>query len=53
MQEQKPNKKRGAISFGFVIILALVIGIFLRNVRLGLLIGLVLGLLGSNLLRRR
>ena len=53
MSERRPNQARGFISFGFVIVLALIIGIFLRNVRLGLIIGLVLGLLGSSLLRRR
>ena len=53
MAERKPDQGRGFISFGLVIVLALVIGIFLRNVRLGLIIGLVLGLLGSGLLRRR
>jgi hypothetical protein len=53
MPERKPDQARGFISFGFVIVLALVIGLFLRNVRLGLLIGLALGLLGSSLLRRR
>jgi len=53
MAERKPDQARGFISFGLVIILALVIGIFLRNVRLGLIIGLVLGLLGSSLIRRR
>jgi hypothetical protein len=53
MAEKKPDKARGFISFGVVILLALIIGIFLRNVRLGLIIGLVLGLLGSSLLRRR
>jgi hypothetical protein len=53
MAEKKPDQTRGMISFGFVIILGLIIGIFIRRVQLGLLIGLVLGLLGSNLLRRR
>ena len=53
MAEKKPDKSRGFISFGVVIILALIIGIFIRNVRIGLIIGLVLGLLGSSLLRRR
>ena len=53
MVERRPDKARGFISFGVVIVLALVIGIFLKNVRLGLIIGLVLGLLGSSLLRRR
>ena len=49
---QKADRKRGYISFGVVILIALIIGIFLKNVRIGLLIGLALGLLGSSLLRR-
>jgi len=53
MAERKPDQARGFISFGVVIIVALLIGIFLRNVRLGLIIGLVLGLLGSSLIKRR
>jgi hypothetical protein len=53
MAEKKPDQARGFISFGVIIILALIIGIFLRNVRIGLIIGLALGLLGSGLLRRR
>lgn len=53
MAERKPDQKRGTVAFAFVIILGLVIGIFIRRVQLGLIIGLVLGLLGSNLLRRR
>jgi hypothetical protein len=53
MAERKPDQTRGFISFGFVIVLALIIGIFLRNVRAGLIIGLVLGLLGSSFLKRR
>jgi FtsH-binding integral membrane protein len=53
MAERRPDQARGFLSFGVVIIIALVIGIFLKNVRLGLIIGLVLGLLGSSLLRRR
>ncbi|MFL5741259.1 MAG: hypothetical protein ACJ75B_13635 [Flavisolibacter sp.] len=53
MAERKPDEKRGWISFGFVIILGLVIGIFIRRVQLGLLIGLALGLFGSSLVRRK
>lgn len=53
MAGRKPDQTRGFISFGFVIILALIIGIFLRNVRLGLIIGLALGLLGGSLIKRR
>jgi hypothetical protein len=53
MAERKPDRMRGMISFGLVIIIGLTIGIFIRSVRIGLIIGLVLGLLGSNFLRRR
>lgn len=53
MVERKPDTKRGYISFAAILIIALVIGIFLKNVKIGLLIGLVLGLFGSSLLRRR
>lgn len=53
MSERKPDQTRGFISFGFVVVLALIIGFFLKNVRIGLIIGLVLGLLGSSFLKRR
>jgi hypothetical protein len=53
MIRRKPSQSRGYISFGVLIIIALVIGIFLRNVKIGLIIGLALGLLSSSLLRRR
>lgn len=50
---EKVNKTRGGISFAVLIIIGLVIGIFLRRVQLGLIIGLALGLLSSGLLSRR
>jgi hypothetical protein len=53
MDNRKPDKKRATIGFFFAIVMGLVIGIFIKRVHLGLLIGLVIGLLGSNLLRRR
>ena len=53
MAERKPDQKRGFVSFTFLIILGLIIGIFIKRVQLGLLIGLALGLLGSTLIRRR
>ena len=53
MPEKKPDTTRSFLSFGMIVIIALVIGVFLKNVRLGLLIVLALGLLGSTLLRRR
>ena len=45
------NTRRGISVFGIVLI-ALIIGEFLKNVRIGLLIGLALGFLASGLLRR-
>jgi hypothetical protein len=53
MTERKPDQTRGWISFGFVVILGWIIGIFIRNVRIGLIIGLALGFLGSSFIRRR
>ena len=53
MAQEKPDGKRRTVSFFFLIVLGLVIGIFLKRVQLGLLIGLVLGLLGSGLLGAR
>jgi hypothetical protein len=53
MAERKPDRNRGYISFAFVMILGLIIGIFLKRVQLGLIIGLVIGLLGSSLIKRR
>lgn len=53
MAEKKPNSNRGYIAFVFVILLGYAIGLFIKKVPLGILIGLVLGLLGSGLLKRR
>lgn len=53
MAERKPDSNRGYIAFAFVIILGYIIGIFLKKVTLGLIIGLMLGLLGSGIFRRR
>jgi len=53
MAERKPDNNRAFISFAFIVLLGYVIGIFIKKVPLGLMIGLVLGLLGSGLLRRR
>lgn len=49
----KPDQKRGGIAFFFIIILGLVIGFLIKRVHIGLLIGLVLGLLASGLMRKR
>ncbi|HYO20920.1 MAG TPA: hypothetical protein VER36_00860 [Flavisolibacter sp.] len=53
MVQKKPDSNRGYIAFVFVVILGYVIGFFLKKVTLGLVIGLVLGILGAGLLRRR
>ncbi len=53
MPEKKPDSNRGYIAFAFVILLGYIIGFFLKKVTLGLVIGLVLGVLGAGLLRRR
>lgn len=53
MAEKKPDTNRGYIAFAFVIVLGYIIGIFLKKVTLGLIIGMMLGLLGSGFLRRR
>lgn len=43
----QPRRK---ISFFMLVIIGVVIGLFLKNVKAGLLIGLALGLLGGGLL---
>ena len=53
MQQKRPDNNRGYIAFVFVVILGYIIGFFLKKVTLGLVIGLVLGILGAGLLRRR
>ena len=53
MANRKPDTNRGYIAFALVILIGYVIGLFLKKVTLGLIIGLALGLLGSGLLRKR
>jgi uncharacterized membrane protein (UPF0136 family) len=53
MAPEKRDTTRANITFAFVIILGLIIGIFIKRVSVGLVIGLALGLLGSGLLRRK
>lgn len=49
----KPDEKRGGIAFAFIIVVGLVIGFLIKRVHVGLLMGLVLGLLASGMLRKR
>lgn len=52
MMEQVDRKRKG-VSFVFLVLLGIGLGILFKNVRIGLLIGLVLGLLSMSLLRRK
>lgn len=47
------DNKRGSITFVFIILLGLLIGIVIKRVHIGLLIGLVLGIMAPWLLRKR
>jgi hypothetical protein len=47
------DNSRGNIAFVFVILLGLVLGILIKRVHIGLLIGIVLGISAPWLLRRR
>ncbi|HEX2845662.1 MAG TPA: hypothetical protein VHN59_03860 [Chitinophagaceae bacterium] len=43
--EKKPDARRGEMAFIFAIVLGLLLGFFIKRIRIGLMIGLVLGLL--------
>lgn len=43
--EKKPDTRRGEMAFIFAIVLGLLLGFFIKRIRIGLMIGLVLGLL--------
>jgi uncharacterized membrane protein (UPF0136 family) len=51
--DEKPDEKRGTISFLLLIIAGYIIGLFIKRVQIGLIIGLAIGLLSSGFLRRR
>jgi uncharacterized membrane protein (UPF0136 family) len=53
MAERKPDEKRGTISFLLLLLVGYIIGLFLKRVQIGLIIGLAIGLLSSGFLRRR
>jgi hypothetical protein len=42
-QERKPSIRRGEMAFIFAILLGLAVGILIKRVRIGILLGLVLG----------
>jgi hypothetical protein len=43
-KERKPGIRRGEVAFIFAIVLGLLLGLFIKRVRVGLLIGVGLGL---------
>ncbi len=53
MIEKKPDGKRGGISFFVIILLGYGLGYLIKNVRIGLILGLALGFLASGILRKR
>ncbi|GAA0565355.1 hypothetical protein [Chitinophaga japonensis] len=53
MGKQADNHSRRNIAAGLCIAIGLIIGILIKRVHIGLMIGLGLGLLGGGLLRRR
>jgi len=53
MAEKKPDQTRGIMSLALIILAGIIIGDFIKNVKIGLIIGLGLGLLGANFIRRR
>jgi hypothetical protein len=44
-KERKPDIRRGEIAFIFAIVLGLLLGLFIKRIRIGLLIGVGLGLI--------
>lgn len=43
--QRKPDTRRGEMAFIFAIVLGLLLGIFIKRIRVGLIIGVGLGLL--------
>ena len=44
-QERKPDARRGEMAFIFAIVIGLLLGIAIKRIRIGLVIGIGLGLL--------
>jgi hypothetical protein len=42
-EQQKPDVRRGEMAFIFAIVLGLALGIMIKKIRIGILIGLILG----------
>lgn len=54
-QERKPDTGRGEMAFYVAIVLGIALGLFIKRIRVGLLIGMVMGLLivFSGVLRKK
>ncbi|NOT52729.1 MAG: hypothetical protein HOP10_15805 [Chitinophagaceae bacterium] len=44
-EERKPNVRRGEMAFIFAIVLGLALGIMIKKIKIGILIGFVLGVI--------
>jgi hypothetical protein len=53
MNTRQPDKSRGNIAFVFIILLGYGLGLLIKRVHIGIIIGLAIGLLASGILRRR
>ena len=53
MEVKQPNNTRGNIAFVFIILLGYGLGILIKRVHIGLIIGLAIGLLASGIMRKR
>lgn len=53
MPASPPDKTRGNIAFVFIIIVGYVLGLLIKRVSIGLILGLAIGLLASGVLRKR
>ena len=53
MNVKAPNNTRGTIVFVFVIVLGYALGLLIKRVHIGLILGLAIGLLASGILRKR
>jgi len=43
--QKKPDTTRGEMAFIFAIVMGLVLGYFVKNIRIGIIVGVVIGLL--------
>jgi Na+(H+)/acetate symporter ActP len=53
MAERRPDNTRGTMAFVLIILLGYVLGLLIKRVSIGLILGLAFGLLASGFLRNR